>query len=664
MQAGVGERPRELRWYHAAGYLFGDWGTSRLYVLGLAFTMSGHASFWYVAAMCVLVTLVGFAYTIVCKHFPDGGGVYSAARKHSSTLAVVGSLLLMADYIITAALSAYEGFRYILPSGTSSMVALYASIVAIILIGLMNIVGPRRVGVLAVWVTVASAGFYLILGLVCGYKSIGQAFIHAPTEPFKMQWSHFVNVVLALSGVEAIANMTGVMSEPVDKNAKRAIWVVLAEVVILNLVMAYAMNALPSLVSIDHADPTPIVATERPDKNAPAPEKVELVNTSTHKPMTTAEVEDYRDHMVKILATEFVGPNFSAVASFFFGLLLLSAANTAIGAMVSVQYLLARDKEMPQVFTKLNRFGMPWVGLVVATIVPVVVLAIVRNDSGALADLYAIGVVGAITINLLACASNKELELKSWERTSLWFVGLLVGGIEITIGVEKHDALIFALIIVGVGLLGRHVAKTFYSRIKEAEEVEVKVSPSGTLSALPAGGAAAGPTAEHPAPQTWRGRTTTILQSLANKPETPAGTARVLIPTRGSPKMMKFAIRYAKEKHATAYILFVREIALQFRERGGKIASESMTLHNDVEARKVFESARELCEKEGVHMVPIYVVHDSAAEMILDYAATLGVDTVLMGVSHRGAFWRTLKGDVVQEVVEFLPDSIPLLIHA
>ena len=52
-------RPRELRWYHAAGFLFGDWGTSRLYVLGLAFVLSGASSFWYVAAMCLLVTLVG-----------------------------------------------------------------------------------------------------------------------------------------------------------------------------------------------------------------------------------------------------------------------------------------------------------------------------------------------------------------------------------------------------------------------------------------------------------------------------------------------------------------------------------------------------------------------------------------------------------------------------
>jgi hypothetical protein len=43
----VEERPRELRWYHAGPMLFGDWGTSRLYVLGLAFAFLGRASFWF-----------------------------------------------------------------------------------------------------------------------------------------------------------------------------------------------------------------------------------------------------------------------------------------------------------------------------------------------------------------------------------------------------------------------------------------------------------------------------------------------------------------------------------------------------------------------------------------------------------------------------------------
>ena len=38
------ERPRNVGWLQAAGLLFGDWGTSRLYVLGLALFFAGRTS--------------------------------------------------------------------------------------------------------------------------------------------------------------------------------------------------------------------------------------------------------------------------------------------------------------------------------------------------------------------------------------------------------------------------------------------------------------------------------------------------------------------------------------------------------------------------------------------------------------------------------------------
>ena len=61
-----------------------------------------------------------------------------------------------------------------------------------------------------------------------------------------------------------------------------------------------------------------------------------------------------------------------------------------------------------------------------------------------------------------------------------------------------------------------------------------------------------------------------------------------------------------------------------------------MDLGHDKEAQKVFADARKLCDDVGVAMQPLYAVHDSAADLILDHAATLGVDAVLMGVSKRG----------------------------
>src|SRR5688500_7638641 len=42
------ERPRNVSWFQAGALLFGDWGTSRLYVLGLAFLIAGRSSFWLI----------------------------------------------------------------------------------------------------------------------------------------------------------------------------------------------------------------------------------------------------------------------------------------------------------------------------------------------------------------------------------------------------------------------------------------------------------------------------------------------------------------------------------------------------------------------------------------------------------------------------------------
>ena len=56
--------------------------------------------------------------------------------------------------------------------------------------------------------------------------------------------------------------------------------------------------------------------------------------------------------------------------------LLISAVNTAITGIVALLYVMARDGELPDTFLQLNRFGVPWVPLITATVLPVVVLAL------------------------------------------------------------------------------------------------------------------------------------------------------------------------------------------------------------------------------------------------------------------------------------------------
>src|SRR3954447_19691026 len=121
----TGHRPRNVGWLQAGGLLFGDWGTSRLYVPGIALFCAAPPTFWLTLAMSGLVLAVAWAYTQICRISPDGGGVYTAAKSRSRILAVVGALLLFADYTVTASLSSLEAFHYFglpLPSKESAMV--------------------------------------------------------------------------------------------------------------------------------------------------------------------------------------------------------------------------------------------------------------------------------------------------------------------------------------------------------------------------------------------------------------------------------------------------------------------------------------------------------------------------------------------------------------
>ena len=106
-------RPRNVDWKRAAGILYGDWGTSKAYVLGLAFVTAQFSALPIIWAVCILTGLVAVNYAVICRYFPDGGGVYSAARPQGRLLAVVGALLLLADLTVTSALSGWAGLSYL-----------------------------------------------------------------------------------------------------------------------------------------------------------------------------------------------------------------------------------------------------------------------------------------------------------------------------------------------------------------------------------------------------------------------------------------------------------------------------------------------------------------------------------------------------------------------
>jgi len=154
MILGKTKRPRNVDSPRAAAILYGDWGTSKAYVIGLAFAIAGYSSFWLIVAISALLALVGINYMAICRHYPDGGGVYASVYHRSKIIAIVGAFLLIADYIVTASISALAGFQYV---GVPHPEIFAGS--AILVIGALNFFGPKRTGEFAVALSVPDSNY-------------------------------------------------------------------------------------------------------------------------------------------------------------------------------------------------------------------------------------------------------------------------------------------------------------------------------------------------------------------------------------------------------------------------------------------------------------------------------------------------------------------------
>lgn len=658
-------RPRNLGWLGAAGLLFGDWGTSRLYVLGLAFLVAGRSSLVLIGFMSLLVLAVAWAYTHICRIYPDGGGVYTAGRQKARVLGVLGALLLLADYTVTASLSAVEGFHYFglgkhesaevrveiaapgplqdtAPTPTTAIAATTPTIqttrpvavvtetepekvhddaakygvnndrivllhdddkkdheafwklnspglwalIAILIIGGANLLGPKHTAGYAIFTALGMIGITLLVTaaalphVIRNWSALDFGTINHPPATL---WRSFVYVVLALSGVEAIANLTGVMKKPVFETARKSIWPVAIEVAAFNMLLAITMVALAT------------------------------VPTVTGQPLTRdAHTED----MLAYMAKAFLGPWGEWPVRVVGGLLLLSAANTAVGAIASILYVMSRDGELPEVFQKLNRFGSPWVATIVAATVPASVL-LFAHDLTTLASLYAIGVVGAVAINCILCAFHNRLP-KTWRHIAMFALGLLLVALWITLAATKIHALIFVTTVMVVGMGLRQLNLVYKQRMGD--------KPSLLRQA--------------------------IIEQL-----TPDALAapKMLIGTYGSTDLAMPALREAKREGSTLVVAFIREIQLSHR-----VDLAKFSLDTDPVAVRTFAKFLDLAHAEGCRVLPVYDTGPDAATLLAENAAMHGCSKVLLGSSRHGAIYRLIKGKFQQRLESLLPAEIPV----
>jgi hypothetical protein len=283
---------------------------------------------------------------------------------------------------------------------------------------------------------------------------------------------------------------------------------------------------------------------------------------------------------------------------------------------MSIVYVMSRDGELPAFMQKLNGFGSPWVGAVIAAAVPCVVL-LFAHDLETLASLYAIGVVGAVAINCGLCSFHPRLR-KPYRKVAMGALALLLVAIWVTLALTKLHALAFVTIVMVSGLILRQL-----TRYAQARRPRPSLLRQAIMEQLPPGAM------ERP---------------------------KLLLATAGSDQMAEAAMRCAKEEAAALVVTFVREVALNFRVE----AESRLTLDNDPAAQALFTDFLEHGHRHSVPVIPAYDTGHNAPELIAELAAMHGVRRVLIGSSRRGAIHQMIKGSFQRKMEAVLPPDIPV----
>jgi nucleotide-binding universal stress UspA family protein len=428
----------------------------------------------------------------------------------------------------------------------------------------------------------------------------------------------FVGVILALSGVEAIANLTGVMkldpgSTPdkprVRRASLKAITPVAIEVVLGTALLGWAMLSLPAVL-----------------QKSLGP---------MHRDQIAALIGQRNEDMLRFIGEQFgaatFGPTFGIIFGWIVGivflLLLLSAANTAIVAMVGLLYMTARDREMPRQFKRLNKHGVPLFPLAIAVGLPCIVL-LAATSFESLAGLYAIGVVGAITVNLGSCAMNRAIGFTWYDRVLFATTFAILLCVELTLAHTKPDALFFVMCVLGIGLALRAYTqkRQGLTTMTVTHDVAAMVSPD-------------------------------LVATM--QPRLEEGQ-KIMVAARGITSVLSFALDEAQLRKATLCVLYVKEISV-FYGGGGPLGRAKW--QNDPSAAAIMNLMMKTGEERGISVLPVYAVSEDAAATILDLSATLGVDYLIIGASQRNTLAKLLGGSVVTNVAQQLPESIRLVIY-
>lgn len=360
--------------------VFADIGTSIYYVPGILYGTVGRLAGFFVMLTMTVFILLTFKYVEVTYRFPQGGGVVTVAAKAlNHWFGALGGMFILVDYFLTAAISCLSGMLYlsvVLPAiGPQTTIlglsiTLWITLIILVLLGILN------------WVGVSESAKVSLVGAIIAFFSdiaiLVSVFTHLSFAEFlslfpKMFTGHaltpvtllvgFAGSFLAFSGLESISQLSPVMKLP-----RRFVGKIALFLVILTVGLTSPLLTVLSTLLLPHAAADPVLSSQ----------------------------------IISLLGGRWGGIVLQTEVAISASALLVFASNTAIIGSYHVFLALSRMEFFPQFILQRNKLrGTPHYSIALATIIPMLVLVLVKGDINILGDMYAFGLLGAFTLTCL-----------------------------------------------------------------------------------------------------------------------------------------------------------------------------------------------------------------------------------------------------------------------
>lgn len=331
---------------------------------------------WIAVALAVLLVIIGFSYYQTIHAYPESGGTYIVSTDNLGPKAgQVAAAAILIDYVLTVAVS--------ISSGVAAVASLVPNIepysvpiacAAICLLCLMNLRGAKESGIIF---AIPTYGFVILIIFLI-FKCLSGGLSTPPVDPVPnlpawdgdqlhlMGWfilaRGFTASCTALTGTEALADGVKAFREPSQRNASRALILMIGLLVFMFIGLSWA--AWHSAIM----------------------------------PMQAEEV-GYRTVIAQLAFQQFgPGPMTSAIMIMTAGILFL-AANTAFADFPRLCSFVARDGYLPKQLMTIGDRLVFQNGIVLLSVVSIALVIKFNADTHSLIPLYALGVFIAFTLS-------------------------------------------------------------------------------------------------------------------------------------------------------------------------------------------------------------------------------------------------------------------------